>query len=219
MCQLLCAQAAAATIPGWHRVLMGCDNQLSGPGRGCTRRWRHLFPRCSVHSVRAQCFPCSDAIYVPNKCSHITLHLLLAWAGRACWHHTAARKETLQYPCTCAVSGHLALGSFTACSSPRTLLVKELRPPWYLLIHPANHFLQSENHCYMSLLQLFHIFQKLFSVEMAWSELDSLHQVCPRAVLAGCWQQPAIRRGDTEKRILFCRRERDHFPSRITIHI
>lgn len=36
---------------------------------------------------------------VPNKCPHTTLQLLLAWAGRACWHHFAAtRKETLQYP-------------------------------------------------------------------------------------------------------------------------
>lgn len=150
MCQLLWAQAAATTIPGWHRMLMGCDNQLSGPGRGCARTWEHLFPQCCV---RAQCFPCSDAIYVPNKCPQTSLQLLLAWAERACWHHTAAtRKETLQHPSMCVVNGHLALGSYTACSSLRTLLVKEHRPPGYLLIHTANHFLQSENHCYMSQL-------------------------------------------------------------------
>lgn len=222
MCQLLCAQAAAATTLGWHWVLMGCDNQLPGPRRGCARRWKHLFPQCCV---RVQCFPCSDAICVPNKCPHTTLQLLLAQAGRGCWHHIAAtRKERLQYPPTCAVDGHLALGSFTPCISPRTPSVKELRPPWYLLINTANHFLQSENHCYMSQFQLLHIFQKLFSVEMALSELDSLHEVCSHAVLMGCWQQPAIRKGAYRKEdVLLQKRNRSlsssEKPSHITVHI
>lgn len=127
-------------------------------------------------------------------------------------------KKTLQYP-------HVQWRGirFRAASQPAVLWElywsRSLGPHRYLLIHRANHFLQSENHCYISQLQLLHIFQKLFSVEMAQSELDSLHQVCPHAVLTGCWQQPAIRKGAHKKRTFLCRREIDHFPQVKNLHI
>lgn len=119
MCQLLCAQAAAATTAGWHWVLMGCDNQLPGPRRGCARRWKHLFcarrwkhlfPQCCV---RAQCCPCSNASCVPNQCpqyypavtactgwksllaSHCNIHPHVQWMGIWLWtaSHPAALRE------------------------------------------------------------------------------------------------------------------------------
>lgn len=196
-------------IECWWGVTTNCQGQEEAvPGSGSISSYSAV----SEHSAF-----CALMQSVSSLTNAHMVQLLLAWAGRACWHHiAAARKETLQYP-------HVQWRGirFRAASQPAALWElywsRSLGPHGYLLIHTANHFLQSENHCYISQLQLLHTSQKLFSVEMAQSDLDSLHQVCPHAVLTGCWQQSE--KEHIEKRTFFCRREIDHFPQVKNLHI